>query len=78
MKLQGEVFRMRLVDRIKKHYRPRIGFYELAMLVFPRDAYPDAWNYSSNGGPPALVRTFSKGLKAAGFMRFNDRVVRMD
>ena len=54
--------------RIERHFKRGMGYYELAMLVYPPDQHPRAWRYQANGGPPGLVLTFSRVLHAMGFV----------
>jgi hypothetical protein len=57
---------MKIADRIRKAYRPGIGYTELMMAVFPPDDYPRAWNYSSNGGPPGCAMAFGSAIREMG------------
>jgi hypothetical protein len=54
-------------QRIAEHLvgaHPAKHTYYLTMLaVFPPNEYPDAWRYSSNGGPPGCAMTFGAALR---------------
>ena len=65
-------------QRIRRNYRPGITKYELMMLVFPRDDYPNAFRYSSNGGPPACQMAFMKAFnRMGGYIDWKTKVVHL-
>ncbi len=41
-------------------------YHDMLERVFPRSEYPDAWRYSSNGGPPGCAMTFGRALRMLG------------
>jgi hypothetical protein len=41
-------------------------YHELMQLVFPPEKYPNAYNYSVNGGPPGCAMTFGAAIKRLG------------
>lgn len=41
----------------------RMGYFELALKMFPSEQYPRAWNYSSNGGPPGCYMQLSAMIR---------------
>lgn len=57
---------MRVIDRIRKHYRRGITYHELMRLVFPDQR---SWNYQSHGGPPGCAMTFGRALRELGAYR---------
>lgn len=57
---------MKIADRIRKAYKPGIEYTELMTSVFPSDVYPNAWNYSSNGGPPGCAMAFGRAIREMG------------
>ena len=40
-----------------------LNYRNLANEVFPAEDYPNAWNYSSNGGPPGCYMALSSALR---------------
>jgi hypothetical protein len=62
--------------RIKKSTEQRIKeamgskttmqYHDLMRLVFPPEKYPNAYNYSVNGGPPGCAMTFGSAIKRMG------------
>jgi hypothetical protein len=47
---------------------PYLDYHALMSRVFPRDEYPNAYRYSSNGGPPGCAMTFRKALNRLGMV----------
>lgn len=64
---------MRIAERIDQAIAVRadafgeVPYDILALAVFPRDEYPRAWNYSSNGGPPGCYMALSSAIRRYGF-----------
>lgn len=57
-----------LIDRIRTALNgtSRAQYHELLRAVFPPDIYPNAWNYSANGGPPGCAMAFGRALRKMG------------
>lgn len=66
---------MKIADRIRTHYTQGMDYHTLMQRVFPEDAFPRAWRYSHNGGPPGCAMAFGKALRSVGLMRSDNRVV---
>lgn len=47
-------------------------FYDLAKAVFPRDQFPNAWNYPTRGGPPGCYMVLSRAIREHGFYICHD------
>lgn len=63
---------MKIKDRIIKAIREHgdfgfIQYYDLAQHVFPKDQYPNAWNYPTKGGPPGCYMVLSRAIREHGF-----------
>lgn len=43
-----------------------ISYYDLARLVWPKDQYPNAFNYPTRGGPPGCYMWLSRALREHG------------
>lgn len=55
-----------------------VQYHELMLLVFPPAKYPNAYNYSANGGPPGCAMQFGAAIKRLGgrdYGRGNQRMV---
>jgi hypothetical protein len=39
-------------------------YHDVLLAVFPPDAYPRAWRYQQNGGPPVCAMAFRKALRS--------------
>ena len=60
--------RQRIIDAIRDHgVGGRIEYWKLAQIVFPREHMPNAWRYSSNGGPPGCYMVLSSALRRHEF-----------
>ncbi len=60
-----------IVDRINDALaNGKMSYADLAVEVFPRDEYPWAFYYSSNGGPPGCYMALSAALNRHGFTTF--------
>ena len=44
----------------------RMGYHQLMREVFPVEAFPRAWQYQSNGGPPGCAMAFGRALREMG------------
>ena len=38
-------------------------YYDLALEVFPKDQYPNAWNYPTRGGPPGCYMVLRRAIR---------------
>lgn len=55
-----------IADRIREAFKEderELRYDELMRRVFPRDQYPNAFRYQSNGGPPGCAMAFGAALK---------------
>ena len=53
-----------ILDRIDRALKGGpLSYAALAREVFPRDRYPRAFNYQSNGGPPGCYMALSAALR---------------
>ena len=62
-----------IAQRIRNAFRKgetALSYHELLGRVFPSDQYPNAWRYSSNGGPPGCAMAFRKALNKLGMREF--------
>ena len=50
-----------------------LEWYVLGRTLWPPENCPHAWNYSSNGGPPAWVRTMGKIIKRLKLLDYQDK-----
>ena len=41
-------------------------YHDLIHLVFPPEKYPNAYNYSVNGGPPGCAMAFGAAIRRMG------------
>ena len=62
--------KQRIMDALTKR---SMSYRELMEAVFPPDRYPNAWNYSSNGGPPGCAMAFGRALRELGLGRRDGR-----
>lgn len=58
--------RDRITEALKQH-GGTLSYHALAVSVFPREDYPNAFNYPTRGGPPGCYRALSKALRENGF-----------
>lgn len=70
----SDFVRRPIADRIRSAWKPRIGYHELMLAVFPVEQYPMAWRYSHNGGPPICAMAFGKALRKLGLMRYDNTI----
>lgn len=59
----------RIDDRVKRHLKPGITYYELMRLVFPEDEYPRAWRGAAKGGPSGCAMAFGASLRRLNLTR---------
>lgn len=52
----------RIVAALGKMPGRRADWYDLGRMLWPMDAHPKAWNYSSNGGPPGWAMSLSRAV----------------
>ncbi|QFT69582.1 hypothetical protein FIU93_22545 [Labrenzia sp. THAF35] len=60
----------KIKDRIVAALKSNGGFmlyYDLARVVFPKEHYPNAWNYPTRGGPPGCYMVLSRAIREHGF-----------
>lgn len=64
----------RIVDALRKMPGQRAEWHDLGRMLWPMDTQPQAWNYSSNGGPPGWAMSLGRAvgqLQQAGLV-FDD------
>ena len=56
-------------DEVGPHLAPRSArsYTKMLWLVFPEAEFPDALNYSSNGGPAGAAMAFGAALRRMGW-----------
>lgn len=60
-----------IVERIRDamNGRTQAQYHEIMRLVFPREHFPRAFIYQSDGGPPGCAMAFGKALRRIGGCR---------
>lgn len=57
-------------DRIRRAYSGYgTRYYDMLIDVFPKQNFPNAFRYSSNGGPPGCAMPFLRALREMGGSR---------
>ena len=54
---------MKIKDRIRQNFKPGVDYDALMARVFPPEDFPNAWRYSTRGGPPGCSMAFSRALR---------------
>lgn len=58
-----------LTERVRAVWRVGIGYHDLMREVFPESEYPNAFRFSTNGGPPGCAMAFGMALRRLGIRR---------
>lgn len=61
--------KMKLKDRIRKHYKREIHYFDLIHACYPEKDYPNAFRRPTQGGPPGCAMAFGKALRDLGAIR---------
>lgn len=64
----------RIQDRIRAALLKAGGsmcYYDLMRAVFPKEDYPDAFRFKTEGGPPGCAMAFGAALKRMGCYMVN-------
>jgi hypothetical protein len=66
--------RDRMIAALRKHGDAgRMPYHRLAEYVFPKEDYPNAWNYPTRGGPAGCYMVLSRAIREHGFWMHHDK-----
>lgn len=66
--MKSKPIKRRIIDALNDHGEGGfLPYHELAHLVFPRDAYPRAFQYPTKGGPPGCYMVLSRAIREHEF-----------
>jgi hypothetical protein len=66
--------RDRMIAALRQHGDGgQMVYHRLAEYVFPKEDYPNAWNYPTRGGPAGCFMVLSRAIREHGFWMDHDK-----